>query len=134
MPQNAKYYGNVCGVPTGSPDDPIFSGEYFPDGQSAQGYTRRGLPSEMALDRVISPVRADREDGYLPSPPMKFEEIAFDHVPTEAEMRDRRMRRQREEREYLAEKENSDRRVQRSMRITTGNATGTFTGPPDRVR
>lgn len=134
MPQNAKFYGNVCGVPTGSPDDPIFSGEWFPDGQSAQGYTRRGLPSEMALDRIISPVRKDREDGYLPTPPMRMDDFAFDHMPTEAELHDRRMRRQREEVEYLARKENEDRRAQRSFRITTGNVTGTFTGPPDRAK
>lgn len=106
MPQNAKYYGNVMGIPTGSPDDPAFTGEYFPDGQYAIGFMRRGLPSELELDRITSPVREGRESGYLPG----FTEGGIE--------------------EYEA----ADRRRQRSMRITMGNATGSFTGPPDRVR
>lgn len=134
MAQNAKYYGNVCGVPTGSPDDPIFSGEWFPDGQSCQGFTRRGLPSEMNLDRIVSPARQGREDGYLPSPPPSMETFVFDHIPTEEEVRDMRVKRAHEERMFMTKAENDDRRAQRSFRITVGNAVGSFTGPPDRVR
>ena len=104
MPMNQKFYGNVMGVPVGSPDDDIFTGEYFPDGQSCLGYMRKGLPSEMALDRITSPRLMGRESGYMPDGAA------------------------------LAEGENENRRVRRSMRITTGNTTGSFTGPPDRVR
>jgi hypothetical protein len=106
MPFTSKFYGNVMGIPVGSPDDDQFTGEYFPDGQSGQGYVRRGLPSEMALDRLISPRRANRENGYLPGVSERDIEA------------------------YEAD----DRRAQRSMRITVGNSTGRFSGPPDRVR
>lgn len=106
MPMNSKFYGNVCGVPVGSPDDAEYTSEFFPDGQYAIGYMRRGLPSEMALDRIISPVRMNREGGYLPG----------------SSERD------------IEGFEAGDRRAQRSHRITEGNAIGRFTGPPDRVR
>ena len=106
MPRTQQFYGNVVGVPVGSPDDPVNIGEYFPDGQSCQGFVRRGLASEMALDRRISPKRLGREDGYI-------------HGNSEQEI-------------YAMEQE--DRRKQRSFRLTLGNVLGTFTGPPDRVR
>lgn len=108
MPSNpkSKYYGNVFGIPTGGPDDDPFTGEWFPDGGSAHGYIRRSLPSERFIDEIVLPARMNREDGYLPGASEK-ETQGF---------------------------ENTDRVMQRRMVIGIGNATGTFTGPPDRVK
>ena len=106
MPQSAKYFGNVFGIPTGGPDDDPFTNECWPDGAYGAGYQRRSLPSERFIDEIISPMRADRESGYLPG--MTEDEIqSF---------------------------EGANRALQRSMSITEGNVTGSFTGPPDRVR
>lgn len=134
MPRNAKFYGNVMGIEVGSPDDPQDIGEWFPDGRYAPGFVRRGLPSEMFLDRLISPIREGREDGYLPSAPMAIREFAPDYVLTDADLREMRAEDAQRQRDYLRECEDADRRKQRSLRISKGNALGSFTGPPDRVR
>lgn len=130
MPKTAKYHGNTLVGQVGSPDDDIFSSEFFPDGRSAPGYTRRSLPSEMALDRITTPIRDKREDGYLPSPPMMDVPL----ITNDDEMQAWRRQVDVAEKKYLLECENADRARQRAMSITVGNVTGTFTGPPDRVR
>lgn len=132
MPRNAKFYGNVMGIEVGSPDDPQDIGEWFPDGRYAPGFVRRGLPSEMFLDRLISPIREGREDGYLPSPEPVVRE--WDHMPSDEEIREARREGEQRQRDYLRECEDADRRKQRTFRISKGNALGSFTGPPDRVR
>jgi hypothetical protein len=108
MPSNpkSKYYGNVFGIPTGGPDDDPFTGEYFPSGDSAVGYIRRSLPSDLHLDRMVLHPRINRADGYLPGSSEK-EIQGF---------------------------ENTDRVMQRRFVIGIGNATGSFTGPPDRIK
>jgi hypothetical protein len=129
-PENSKFYGNVMGIPVGSPDDDPHTVELFPDGDGCVGYMRRCLPSEMALGRMINPPRMDREDGYLPSPPPEMTLSSVSQVDVSAE----RYRRRRRVYDHLLEKESEDRMRQRAFRITEGNATGSFTGPPDRVR
>jgi hypothetical protein len=130
-----KFFGNVAGVPVGSPDDDPAIVESFPSGDYAIGYVRRSLPSELALDRTINPVRDKREDGFLPQPPYEPSPFAMRMTPpTSEELQAERTRQRLREYDYLTECEADDRRRQRGMRITIGNATGNFTGPPDRVR
>lgn len=120
------------GLPVGAPDDPTDTGEFFPDGRSAYGYQRFGLPSEMALDRMLFYPLKDREDGYLPSAPATM--TMWDHVPTQEELAAEKVRQDRAERRFLAEKEGENRRDRRSFRLTEGQATGNFPGAKDRAR
>ena len=103
------------------------SEEYYPDGFYAPDYVRRGVPSEMNLDRMISPVRADRENGYLPG------EVRTD-IPWNLPSHERKRLEVKAQAEELNRKEAAHRMRARSLRITEGNVTGGFTGPPDRVR
>lgn len=129
MSNRGKYYGNVFGIPTGSPDDNPFTGEYFPSGDHAMGYIRRSLPSERFLDEMVLPCRENREDGYLPSPP------PLEFVPDESPERfaARLAAHEAKAHDYLLEKEGENRAKMRGMRISLGNPYGTLTGPPDRV-
>ena len=88
----------------GENNDP-HNGEYCVDGYYAPDFVRREIPSERYVDRMIAPPRAGRADGFLPPG---------------------------DERQ-VASLEAAQRKVSRTLRITQGNVTGRFTGPPDRV-
>ena len=96
------FNGRMSDVTVGTPGDSQHDEQFFPDGQYCAGFTRRGLPSEVLLDRMTLPRLSGREDGYLPS--------------------------------NIDEAETANRRLRRSFRITEGNTTGDFPGPPDRTR
>lgn len=106
MAMASKFFGNIAGMPVGSPDDKPWVDEYFPDGQYNRGFVRRGLPSEMALDQMINPPLQGRENGY-------FSQATGPEIDAAA-------------------KENQKQR--RAFRLTVGNTIGRFTGPPDRSR
>jgi hypothetical protein len=127
MPTEVPFEGNGSWHVTDENNDP-HSEEYYPDGFYEPDYVRRGVPSEMNLDRMISPPRMDRENGYLPGA------VPLD-LPWDLPHHERRRLEIQAQTKELNEKEAAHRKQSRaSGHITIGNATGRFTGPPDRSR
>jgi hypothetical protein len=126
LPTEMPFEGKGSWYPSDENNDP-HSEEYFPDGYYAPDFVRREVPSEMWVDRMIAPPRKDRENGYLPGATRL--DLPFDMPPHE-----RRRLEMKAQAQEMATKEAEHRTRSRSLRITTGNTTGIFSGPPDRVR